>query len=122
MPTIDSFLDEPIEDGDAGIVIKANGDFQVFTTVSVDPAKMTDAQAVQGRNLQILALVLGHDELRQQIGELVDQLNAAGVDILQLESDDGRSAVAPGIMGAATGQPVSCRRNPRFPACRPRGR
>ena len=88
MPTLDSFLDEPIEDGDAGIVIKANGDFQVFTTVSVDPAAMTDAQAAQGRNLQILALVLGHDELRQQIGELVDQLNAARVDILQLEQDD----------------------------------
>ena len=88
MPNLDNFLDEPIEDGDAGIVLKANGDFQVFTTVGADPAAMTDAQAAQGRNLQILALVLGHDELRQQIGELVDQLNAAGVDILQLEQDE----------------------------------
>lgn len=77
---------EPIEKGDAGVILKSNGTVKVFTSADypADPDQLTDDQLEQGRRLQALALVAGNEELMQQILKIVDDLNEAGVDILEV--------------------------------------
>ena len=48
----------PIQEGDAGIVLKPDGSFQVFTTGQIDPKNLTEAQIQQGEKLVALSLAL----------------------------------------------------------------
>lgn len=51
-------LASPIEEGDAGIVLKPDGSFKVFSTGKIDPDNMTESQMEQGERLVALSLAL----------------------------------------------------------------
>lgn len=78
-------LNTPITTGDAGIVLKPNGDVHVFTTgdYDPDPEKLTDEQFEQGLKLKALALVATQEALLVQILEIVKTIEDAGGDILE---------------------------------------
>lgn len=79
----ESLVAAPVQENDAGVLLKADGSFKVFTTAKygADPEAWPDWQRKQGRTLQILAFVLAQDGLLEQIGEAVDQLEAMGVPV-----------------------------------------
>jgi hypothetical protein len=51
-----------VEEGDAGIILKADGTFRVFNTIA-DPANATPIQIEMGRKLLALAAVLKDPEI-----------------------------------------------------------
>lgn len=78
-------MNAPIAVGDAGLVIRQNGEIHIFTTASYDPDpdKLTDEQIVQGRLLQIFTVVAKSEELQEQIGKIVDDLSEKGINLLE---------------------------------------
>lgn len=48
----------PIETGDAGVILKPDGSFQIFSTGSLEADNLTPAQMEQGMKLNALALAL----------------------------------------------------------------
>lgn len=77
-------LTSPIAEGDAGIVIKADGSFQIFTTGTIDPNAMTESQIRQGQILMALATALNTPELLQVLLEASNELNVDAADILDV--------------------------------------
>lgn len=61
--TLENIVSAPIEQGDAGIILKPDGTFKVFTTGHIDAANLTEAQKGQGEKLMVLAGVLVDDDL-----------------------------------------------------------
>lgn len=60
------------DEGDAGIILKKNGDFQIFNThKSIDPNNLTPEQLAQGKRLIAAGLVMQHSHLLEMV------LNAA---------------------------------------------
>jgi hypothetical protein len=85
MLTLENILSAPIADGDAGLVLKLNGEFKVFSTTPLDgEGDMTDEQFIQTRKLQALSLVLSSPELMDQLFDVLDQMDEAGVDLIDL--------------------------------------
>jgi hypothetical protein len=59
--TLENVVSAPIEDGDAGIILKADGNFKVFSTgIEGD---LTPAQIAQGKKLMALAVALKFPEV-----------------------------------------------------------
>lgn len=58
-----NLLDTPIQEGDAGIVLKPDGTFRIFTTGEIDGENLTSAQHEQGRKLIALSLALKHEQI-----------------------------------------------------------
>lgn len=77
-------LTSPIAEGDAGIVIKADGSFQIFTTGTIDPRAMTESQIRQGQLLMALATALNTPELLQVLLEASNELHADAADVLDI--------------------------------------
>ncbi|MCK1534204.1 MULTISPECIES: hypothetical protein [unclassified Bradyrhizobium] len=71
-----------VEEGDAGIIIKADGTFRVFNTIA-DPANATPEQIELGRKLLALAAVLKDPEI---LGMLMNNAGVFG-DVLSLKMD-----------------------------------
>ncbi|MCA1427329.1 MULTISPECIES: hypothetical protein [unclassified Bradyrhizobium] len=71
-----------IEEGDAGIILKADGTFRVFNTIA-DPTKLIPAQIEQGKKLLALAAVLKDPEILKLI---TSNIGAFG-DVLSLKMD-----------------------------------
>ncbi|SER27442.1 hypothetical protein SAMN05216548_11459 [Faunimonas pinastri] len=53
----------PIEEGDAGIILKPDGTFKVFSTGLIDGANLTTAQQEQGKRLMALSVALAHPQV-----------------------------------------------------------
>jgi hypothetical protein len=54
-----NFADAPIQEGDAGLILRKNGDFQIFNThASIDPENLTDRQREHGDILRAFSLAL----------------------------------------------------------------
>lgn len=57
--TLENVTAAPIENGDAGIILKADGSFRVFNChEGLDPSKVTEAQKDQARKLMAFAVAL----------------------------------------------------------------
>lgn len=84
MLTLENILSAPIADGDAGLILKLNGEFKVFSTTALDGDNMTDEQFQQARKLQALSLVLSSDEVMQQLFDVLDEMDEAGVDMISI--------------------------------------
>jgi len=65
--TTENVLTTPIQRGDAGIVLKPDGTFQVFSTGEIDPETLTDAQIDQGRKILALAYALKNPAILDQL-------------------------------------------------------
>ena len=62
--TLDNLTPKPIEEGDAGIILKPDGSFQIFNTHKhIDGTNLTPEQLRQGRILLALATASAHPEL-----------------------------------------------------------
>lgn len=66
----------PIVDGDAGVILKADGSFQIFTTGHINPQALTPAQEEQGRKLVALATALSVPQLMDMLIEASRELGA----------------------------------------------
>lgn len=66
----------PIVDGDAGVILKADGTFQIFTTGQIDPKALTPAQEEQGRKLVALTTALSVPQLMNMLIEASRELGA----------------------------------------------
>lgn len=62
----------PIEEGDAGIVLKADGTFRVFSTGKIDPNNMTEAQLEQGEKLVALSLALSLPDVMNMLKQMAN--------------------------------------------------
>jgi hypothetical protein len=70
---------EPISEGDAGIILKPNGEFQIFNCHdNIDPNNMTDVQKEQGMKLIALATALKYPQLIGMLIEFADQNTTQG--------------------------------------------
>lgn len=59
----ENLVSAPIEDGDAGFILKPNGEFKIFSTGAIDAENMTDAQRAQGDKLLALACAVAIPEV-----------------------------------------------------------
>lgn len=59
--TLEDTVTAPIEQGDAGVILKPDGTFKVFSTGVDGP--LTPAQEAQGRKLIALSIALRHPEV-----------------------------------------------------------
>jgi hypothetical protein len=70
----------PIEEGDAGVIIKKDGSFQVFNThMDLDPKNLTEMQIQQGRMILGLTIALKVPEIMEKLIELALDESANGV-------------------------------------------
>jgi hypothetical protein len=70
----------PIEEGDAGVILKKDGTFQVFNThTDLDPKNLTEMQIQQGRMILGLTIALKVPEIMEKLIELALDESANGV-------------------------------------------
>ncbi len=79
-----TLLNSPIEEGDAGIVLKPDGTFKVFSTGKIDANNMTEAQLDQGEKLVALSLALTIPQILNMLKTM-----AADPDVVGQISDVG---------------------------------
>lgn len=68
----------PIEEGDAGIVLKSDGTFRVFSTGNIDPNNMTEAQLDQGEKLVALSLALSIPDVLNMLKAMANDPEIVG--------------------------------------------
>lgn len=61
--THENIVSAPIEEGDAGVILKADGSFKVFSTAKIDGTNLTPAQREQGEKLIALSVALKYPEI-----------------------------------------------------------
>lgn len=71
-------VNSPIENGDAGLILKADGTFQIFSTGEVNPDRLTDRQIDQGRKLNALALALAIPNVMHVLLQMADDPQIVG--------------------------------------------
>jgi hypothetical protein len=69
---LEHLVADPIQTGDAGVILKIDGSFKVFSTGDIDPEHMTIAQVEQGRRLQALVLALSIPQVMQILFQMLD--------------------------------------------------
>jgi hypothetical protein len=69
-----NFLDRPIMESDAGLVITRNGEWRVFTTAvsGYDPENLPEEVERQGRAVMRLVLALQDPELMAELDRRLD--------------------------------------------------
>ena len=67
-----NFANAPIQEGDAGLILKPDGTFQIFTTGEIDPKGLTDVQMDQAIRLNCLALALTSEEIMEMLIRIVE--------------------------------------------------
>jgi hypothetical protein len=75
----------PIEPGDAGLVIKADGSVQVFNTFSIEnPEDVSDAHVETMRKLAALTYMLHQEQVLNTVIEAIERVElASGTSALQ---------------------------------------
>lgn len=76
--TLENIVSTPIEEGDAGIILKRDGTFRVFTTGEIEAAKLTDTQLNQGMKLQALALALAVPQMMNVLMQMAQDTDIVG--------------------------------------------
>ncbi|AMB48323.1 hypothetical protein [Methylobacterium sp. AMS5] len=65
--TADDFVSAPIEEGDAGVILKEDGTFKVFSTAKLGADGLTEAQQKQGTLLMALAVALKNPTIMETL-------------------------------------------------------
>ncbi len=78
----ENLADKPIEPGDAGLILRKNGDFQIFTTheIKLDPANLTDRQIEQGQILMAFAVALQIPRIMELLVQMSNDPDIVGHD------------------------------------------
>lgn len=72
---LENIVSAPIEQGDAGVILKPDGSFKIFTTGHIDAANLTEAQMQQGERLMALIYVLNDPTLIEGFATLAASAN-----------------------------------------------
>jgi hypothetical protein len=84
---IGNIASQPISEGDAGIVLKKDGSFQIFNThAAVDPSNMTERQIEQTETLMAFAVALQIPEIMTILKQMSHDPNVVGDKILNYGS------------------------------------
>jgi len=83
---VENILSRPIEAGDAGIVLKREGGFSVFSTGEIDPAALTPRQVEQGQILQALSVALQIPAIMHLLVTMANDPKIVGDKILNIAS------------------------------------
>ncbi len=77
---------EPIQQGDAGIILRKNGDFQIFSTHGdeLDPNNMTERQIEQGKILMAFATAMQIPRVMELLIEMSLDPDIVGHDVANL--------------------------------------
>lgn len=86
-PTLDEPTDPKVYKGDAGVILRADGNFQIFTITDgpITPETMTDVQKWQGAVLMAFALLMNAPTVMDAVNvagdglKVVDNSKAAGL-------------------------------------------
>lgn len=76
--TAANLINEPIQDGDAGLILRKDGSFQIFSTGTIDPDALTKRQQEQGELLTLFALVINSPEIRSMLTDVVNSVSGNG--------------------------------------------
>lgn len=79
-----NLTDVCIEENDAGIILKPNGEIRVFTTGNVDAAALSPQQTQQGERLMAMLAVLTNEGLLEGVMEKIADAEAQGVELVKL--------------------------------------
>lgn len=81
--TRENIVSSPIQDGDAGIVLKPDGTFQVFSTGRIDGENLTSEQELQGQKLMALAVALKFPQVMSLLLDMANdpEIVGAGIDL-----------------------------------------
>jgi len=81
--TPDQILSQPIQDGDAGIIIKRDGSFQIFTTGDI--ANTMSPEAIeQGLTLMGVSIALSTPEILLTLKDMARKTAEVGEDMISL--------------------------------------
>jgi hypothetical protein len=69
----ENLLPNPVAKGDAGVILKADGSFQVFNTSDIDPENMTTRQIEQGTALIAFAAALKYPAVMEGLLALAER-------------------------------------------------
>ena len=87
--TLDHVTNAPISDGDAGVILRADGTFQLFSTGDMNGGNLTEEQMQIGRKLSALALALSLPSVMNVLYTMLDDpaiTGAPGIDLGRLSS------------------------------------
>lgn len=76
--TAANLTNEPVQDGDAGFILRKDGSFQIFTTGHIDPNALTARQQEQGQLLTLFALVTSSPQIRDMLTNIVNDVTGGG--------------------------------------------
>lgn len=74
--TLENTVSSPIEHGDAGVILKPDGTFKVFSTGIDGP--LTPAQEAQGKKLIALAIALRYPEVMSVLERMANDPDIVG--------------------------------------------
>lgn len=73
--TLENITTAPIEEGDAGIILKADGSFRIFNThKDIAANELTEGQLAQGRRMMALAVALKYPEVMQALEDAAAEI------------------------------------------------
>lgn len=76
-----TMVSHPIEEGDAGVILRKNGEYQFFSTHDqIDPKNLTDRQYEQAMILQAFAVALKFPEVMEALAKMALDPKIAGVE------------------------------------------
>jgi hypothetical protein len=81
-----NLVTEPLQPGDAAIILKPNGEWRVATTGDLDPNGLTDAQVAQAETLMALMVALRYPQVMQVLKNLAADPNVVGEDPVEVTS------------------------------------
>jgi len=82
---VGNIIDNPIQEGDAGIVFRRDGGFQVFNThQDIDEDNLTDVQLYQAETLMALAVALHNPKIMEILKQMSVDPKVVGDDPLQI--------------------------------------
>ena len=73
-----NFIKNPIQDGDCGVVLRADGNFEIFSTGIINPDELTPVQLEQGIIMTAIALCLENPKLRESLIKLATDMTKTG--------------------------------------------
>jgi hypothetical protein len=84
---IGNIASQPIGEGDAGIILKKDGSFQIFNThAAIDPSNMTERQIEQTETLMAFAVALQIPEIMAILKQMSQDPAIVGDKILDYGS------------------------------------
>lgn len=81
--TLKEITATPIQEGDAGVILKKDGTFEIFNAhANIDPANMTERQLEQGQILMALSVALKIPAVMAILVNMANDPNVVGEAII----------------------------------------